>query len=139
MTEGKEIDTVKYLDFVNKTTSDPSSDFAAFLTRATKLEAEDGADFPRLLTSAIGIAAEAGEFAEVVKKIAFQGKEYDEGNIFHMKRELGDIMWYVAQACIALNTDLNEILEMNYDKLSARYPKGTFDVYYSENRAEGDL
>ena len=82
---------------------------------------------------------EAGEFTEVVKKIVFQGKPYNEENIFHMKRELGDICWYLAQAFMALDTDFNEILEMNVSKLESRYPGGTFDVHKSENRKEGDL
>ena len=85
------------------------------------------------------LTAEAGEFTEIVKKIFLQGKPYNEENIFHMKRELGDICWYLAQALMALDTDFNEILEMNVEKLSARYPEGTFDVYHSENRKEGDL
>ena len=88
---------------------------------------------------ALGICADGGEFTEVVKKIVFQGKPVNEENIFHMKRELGDIMWYVAQACMALDTDFNEIIEMNVEKLKARYPGGEFDVHYSENRKEGDL
>ena len=87
----------------------------------------------------LGISAEAGEFTEVVKKIFLQGKPYTEENVFHMKRELGDIMWYLAQACMALDITFDEILEMNVEKLSARYPEGTFDVHYSENRKEGDL
>ena len=79
------------------------------------------------------------EAAEVVKKIILQGKPYTEENVFHMKRELGDICWYIAQACMALDTNFHEILEMNYEKLSSRYPEGTFDVWRSENRVEGDL
>ena len=85
------------------------------------------------------MTAEAGEFTEVVKKIFLQGKTYNEENIFHMKRELGDICWYLAQACMALDTSFNEIMQMNYEKLSARYPEDAFDVYRSENRKEGDL
>ena len=80
-----------------------------------------------------------GEFTEVVKKIIFQGKPVTEENLFHLKRELGDIMWYVMQACMGLETCLDEIIEMNVDKLKARYPGGEFDVHYSENRQEGDL
>ena len=76
---------------------------------------------------------------EIVKKIIFQGKPYNEENIFHMKRELGDIFWYLAQACMALDTDFDELMAMNVEKLSARYPAGTFDVHYSENRKAGDL
>ena len=85
------------------------------------------------------MSAESGEFTEVVKKIIFQGKPYSEENVFHMKRELGDICWYLAQACMALNTNFNEILEMNIDKLKSRYPGGEFDAHYSENRKDGDV
>jgi NTP pyrophosphatase (non-canonical NTP hydrolase) len=133
------IDTNKYIEFVRQTTSPASSDFAALLTRLTELEASADADVPRLMTAAFGISAEAGEFTEVIKKIFLQGKPYNEDNAFHLKRELGDICWYIAQACMALDTTFEEVLQMNYEKLSARYPEGTFDVYKSENRVEGDI
>jgi len=139
MTDKKVIDSDKYIDFVRQTTSPASSDFAQLLSRMTELEAKHDADVPRLLTAALGMTAEAGEFTEVVKKIILQGKPYIEENVFHMKRELGDICWYIAQACMALDTNFREIMEMNYEKLSARYPEGTFDIYRSENRVEGDL
>ena len=132
------IDPNKYLEFVDEVTSVQSKDNEAFVYRVQELQ---GAGFPpeRLLTAAVGMSAEAGEFTEIVKKIVFQGKPVNEDNLFHLKRELGDIMWYVAQACMGLGVTFDEILEMNVDKLSARYPAGTFDVYYSENRKEGDL
>ena len=133
------IDTNKYIEFVRQTTSPASSDFAALLTRLTELEVSDNADVPRLMTAAFGISAEAGEFTEVIKKIFLQGKPYNENNVFHLKRELGDICWYIAQACMALDITFEEVLQMNYEKLSARYPEGTFDVFRSENRIEGDL
>ncbi len=133
------VDTNKYLDFVTGVTSLPSTDLAALLQRITELDVENDADIPRLLTAALGLTAEAGEFTEVVKKIILQGKPYNEDNVFHMKRELGDICWYIAQACMALDTTFDEIIEMNVDKLKARYPGGEFDVHHSENRAEGDL
>ena len=133
------VDTNKYLDFVTEVTSLPSTDLAALLSRITNLDIEQDADVPRLLTAALGLTAESGEFTEVVKKIILQGKPYNEENIFHMKRELGDICWYLAQACMALDTTFDEIIEMNVDKLKARYPGGEFDVHQSENRAEGDL
>ena len=135
----KVIDSDKYIEFVRQTTSPASSDFAQLLARMTELEANNDADVPRLLTAALGMTAEAGEFTEVVKKIILQGKPYNEENVFHMKRELGDICWYLAQACMALDTNFREVMEMNYEKLSARYPEGAFDVYRSENRVEGDL
>jgi len=134
----KVIDTNKYIEFVRQTTSPASSNFANLLNRLTELETQN-ADVPRLMTAAYGLTAEAGEFTEVVKKIFLQGKSYSEDNIFHMKRELGDICWYLAQACMALDITFDEVLQMNYEKLSARYPEGTFDVYRSENRVEGDL
>ena len=133
------VDTNKYLDFVTGVTSLPSTDLAALLQRITELDVENDADIPRLLTAALGLTAEAGEFTEVVKKIILQGKPYNEDNIFHMKRELGDICWYLAQACMALDTSFDEIMEMNVDKLKSRYPGGEFDVHKSENRKEGDL
>ena len=135
----KQVDTEKYLDFVDGVTSDPSKDFALLLKRITELEVENDCDVPHLLTAALGLTAEAGEFTEVVKKIILQGKPYTEENVFHMKRELGDICWYIAQACMALDTTFDEIIEMNVEKLKARYPGGEFDVYKSENRVKGDL
>ena len=135
----KVIDSDKYIEFVRQTTSPASSNYAELLSRFSQLEVQSDVDVPRLLTAALGMSAEAGEFTEVVKKIILQGKPYTEENVFHMKRELGDICWYIAQACMALDTNFREIMEMNYEKLSARYPEGAFDVYRSENRVEGDL
>ena len=132
------VNTKAYLEFVNAVTSKPSQDNEAFVYRIQELQ---GQGFPseRLLTASVGMCAEAGEFTEVVKKIVFQGKPVSEENLFHLKRELGDIMWYVAQACMGLNTTIDEIIEMNVEKLSSRYPHGTFDVHFSENRKQGDV
>jgi len=135
----KQIDTDKYIEFVRQTTSPASTNYADLMSRLTQLEVQSDADVPRLLTAALGLSAEAGEFTEVIKKIFLQGKTYNEENAFHLKRELGDICWYLAQACMALDTSFDEVLQMNYEKLSARYPEGTFSVYKSENRKEGDL
>ena len=133
------VDTQKYLEFVEGVTSAPSTNLAALLSRITELELDYDANVPKLLTAALGLTAESGEFTEVVKKIILQGKPYNEENVFHMKRELGDICWYIAQACMALDTSFDEIIEMNVDKLKKRYPGGEFDVSKSENRKEGDL
>ena len=132
------VDTEKYLEFVKGVTSDPSLDYGAMGSRLAELEVT-GTNTSQLLTAALGLCAESGEFTEVVKKIIFQGKPYNEENVFHMKRELGDICWYLAQAFMALETDFDEILDMNIEKLSKRYPEGTFNEYFSENRKEGDL
>jgi NTP pyrophosphatase (non-canonical NTP hydrolase) len=132
------IEPNKYIEFVRQTTSPASSEYPKLVERLNELEGQ-GADVSRLMTAAFGMSAEAGEFTEVVKKIFLQGKPYTEENIFHMKRELGDLCWYLAQACMALDITFEEVLEMNYEKLSARYPEGAFDVYRSENRVQGDL
>ena len=139
MTDKKVIDSDKYIEFVRQTTSHASSDFAQLLARMTELEANDDADVPRLLTAALGMSAECGELVEIIKKILLQGKSYSEDNVIHMKKEAGDVLWYMSQLCIALNTTFEELMEINYQKLSARYPEGTFSVYKSENRAEGDI
>jgi NTP pyrophosphatase (non-canonical NTP hydrolase) len=132
------IDFLKYAKFVNAVTSVQSKEHEAFVYRIQELE---GQGFPseRMLTAAVGLCAESGEFTEVVKKIVFQGKEPTEENLFHLKREMGDIMWYFMQACMALDVSPEEIIEMNVDKLKSRYPGGEFDVHYSENRKEGDV
>ena len=132
------VDTQKYVEFVNAVTSKESQDPEAFLYRLQELQGQ-GFRSERLLTASVGMCAEAGEFTEIVKKIIFQGKPVNEENLFHLKRELGDIMWYVMQACMGLEICLDEVIEMNVDKLKARYPGGEFDVHYSENRKEGDL
>ena len=132
------IDTKKYIEFVRETTSKASSDFPSLLSRLTELEVED-ANVPRLMTAAFGISAEAGELVEIIKKIFLQGKPYNEENVIHMKKEAGDILWYMSQLCIALDTTFEELMEINYQKLSARYPEGTFNIHRSENRVEGDL
>ena len=127
-----------YEMFVDDVTSLTSQDTEAFIGRIRELE-EQGCQVARLNTAQAGLAAEAGEFGEIVKKILFQGKPYDANNVFHMKRELGDVMWYMMQACMALNLDLDDIIEENVRKLEARYPGGSFNVWHSENREEGDL
>ena len=132
------IDFQKYTKFVDAVTSGESKYSGHFQDRLRDLYSKDF-DSHRALTAALGLYAESGEFTEIVKKIVFQGKPVTEENIFHMKRELGDIMWYFIQACILLDTTPEEIIEMNVEKLKSRYPGGEFDVHYSENRKEGDL
>ena len=138
----RQVDTQKYLEFVDGVTSQESKDYISFNSRCFQIqsvESGDGLPVHRLLTAALGMCAESGEFTEIVKKIILQGKPYTPDNVFHMKRELGDICWYIAQACMALDTTFDEIIEMNVEKLKARYPGGEFDVHKSENRKVGDL
>ena len=132
------IDLNKYVEFVNTTTSSPSKEHTPFIDRLLELR-EKGFPTERLLTAAVGMSAEAGEFTEIVKKIVFQGKPVTEENLFHLKRELGDIMWYVSQSCIGLDISIEEVIQMNFEKLSARYPEGAFSIERSENRKENDV
>jgi len=132
------VDFNRYTDFVNEVTSDASRYTDSFIERIAELQ-EQNVDIQRLLTAAVGITAEGGEFAEIVKKMCFQGKPYNEANRDHMIVELGDVMWYIAQACIALGVSFDDIVIRNVNKLSARYPEGTFQVFRSENRREGDI
>jgi NTP pyrophosphatase (non-canonical NTP hydrolase) len=143
----QKIDLNKYQEFVEAVTSQPSNDLTTFMNRLDELDAnyigdgQHGPDInvPLLLTAALGLAAETGEFCEIPKKMFFQGKPLNDENVFHMKRELGDVMWYWINACRALNLDPNEVIAENVRKLEARYPGGHFDAFYSENRQEGDL
>ena len=126
----------KYTRFVNSVTSTASQDADAFIYRLQELGGDVA--IQRLLTAAVGISAEGGEFMEIVKKMIFQGKPASEDNLEHLKIELGDVLWYVAQACMALNISFEEVADMNIDKLSKRYPDGHFAEFYSENRKAGD-
>ena len=141
-----------YQDFVLAVTSQESKDLTTFMNRLDRLdgnyeaygpngEMEHGPDInvPLLITAAFGMSAESGEFTEIVKKILFQGKPMNDANLFHMKRELGDIAWYLANACNALGLTMEEVLNENVKKLESRYPGGKFDAWHSENRKEGDL
>ena len=134
----KQVDLNSYKDFVQEVTSAESNAFGAMNKRMEVLS-DAGINPALLMTGAIGIASEGGEFAEIVKKCIFQGKPMDDETVFHCKRELGDIMWYWINSCRALGLDPNEVVAENVNKLKARYPGGEFDVYYSENRKEGDL
>ena len=141
------IDLNKYSEFVEAVTSKASNDLTTFMDRCDELDANyigngvHGPDInvPLLLTACLGLAAEGGEFIEVPKKMFFQGKPLTDAEVFHLKRELGDVMWYWINACRALNLDPNEVIAENIRKLESRYPGGSFDAHYSENRKEGDI
>ena len=132
------VDFNRYEEFVDAVTSDASKDFVSLADRLVELDRE-GANIERLLTAGVGICAEGGEFLEIVKKMVFQGKPWSDANREHLLIELGDVMWYVANACIALDVDFEEVIEMNVKKLEKRYPGGSFDIHKSENRAANDL
>jgi NTP pyrophosphatase (non-canonical NTP hydrolase) len=146
------IDLTRYQEFVTAVTSKPSKDLTTFMDQCDRLDANyelfegetesrhgPSINIPLLLTACLGLAAESGEFIEIPKKMFFQGKPLTDENLFHMKRELGDVMWYWINACTALNLDPNEVIAENVNKLKARYPGGEFDVNHSENRQQGDI
>ena len=133
----KKIDFDKYAIFVDGVTSDSSKDYKSFLDSIEYLDGE-GSNIQRLLTAAVGISAEGGEFMEIVKKMLFQGKPWNDDNREHLIIELGDVMWYVMQACKALDVSLDDVIAGNVEKLKKRYPGGDFNVYHSENRAADD-
>jgi NTP pyrophosphatase (non-canonical NTP hydrolase) len=142
-----DVDLKRYQDFVENVTSAASNDLTAFMDRCDELDANyhgheqhgPSINVPLLLTAALGMAAETGEFCEIPKKIYFQGRALTEESVFHMKRELGDVFWYWINACRALGLDANDVIAENVRKLESRYPGGSFDVFYSENRQIGDL
>ena len=127
-----------YSDFVKKVTSEPSLDLEALKTSLKNIDEKSPIESARLLTAALGLGSESGEFVEIVKKMFLQGKPPTEDNIFHMKRELGDIMWYWVTACAASKLDPYEVISENQQKLEARYGE-QFEVQRSEVRKEGDL
>ena len=137
MSQSKSVDLDKYLNFVDGVTSDPSKDYNSFIDSLQLLD-KQGSNINRLLTAAVGISAEGGEFMEIVKKMVFQGKPWNDDNREHLIIELGDVLWYVAQACMALEVPFDDVVAGNVEKLKKRYPGGEFDVYYSENRKAGD-
>ena len=99
-----------YCDFVTKVTSNPSLKIEDLKKSLDDIQDKSSIDAPRLLTAALGLGSETGEFVEIVKKMILQGKPADEDNIFHMKRELGDVMWYWVTACMALDLDPVEVI-----------------------------
>jgi len=133
------MDLQQYQRFVESVTSPEANDLQEFIKRVKDLEETTDVNITLLLNSTAGLAAEGGEFAELPKKIVWQGKPLNDATIFHMKRELGDVMWYWMNACRALNLDPQEVIDENIHKLKSRYPGGEFDVMFSENRKEGDL
>jgi NTP pyrophosphatase (non-canonical NTP hydrolase) len=133
----KHVNFDAYIEFVDAVTSDASKEFLALSDRLVELDAK-GANIERLLTAGVGINAEGGEFLEIIKKMVFQGKPWNDDNREHLIIELGDIMWYVAQACKALGVSIDDVVAGNVRKLLKRYPEGMFDVYFSENRSEND-
>lgn len=133
-----QIDSQQYIEFVKQTTSPASSDFSELIRRMNELNGE-GVKLTHLLTFALGATGEIGETIEIIKKCMLQGKPFDDDVKARILSEMGDVLYYFGQFCIAMNVSFEDIMQINYKKLSARYPEGTFNVHRSENRKEGDL
>lgn len=142
-----QLDLKNYSKFVEAVTSKPSNDLTTFMSRLDELDGNwdsekqvHGPDInvPLWMTGAMGMCSETGEFMEIVKKCLWQGKPLTDDTVFHLKRELGDIIFYWVNACRALNLEPNDVIQENINKLSSRYPNG-FSVERSENRKAGDL
>jgi len=127
-----------YAKFVVSTTSDESLSTLKLAERLLKLQTHTETEWSQLLTASIGMQAESGEFSEIIKKIIFQGKEFNEAERFHLKRELGDVLWYWVQGCTALGYTPQQVMEENINKLESRYPNG-FEAIRSEVRKDGDI
>ena len=128
----------EYTAFVDKVTSEASKSSDKMRERINYLNSKD-IEMSRLLTAGIGLSGEVGEFNEIIKKIMFQGKTFDVVVHEHMRRELGDIMWYVAQACLALKVDLVDIINGNKEKLLKRFPQKQFNEKFDAYRNKGDI
>ena len=126
-----------YINFVDTVTSPATKEMVDFKDSLEIIE-ENGIQPSRLLTASVGLSGEVGEFNDIVKKIVFQGKEVDDDTKKHLKSELGDICWCMAQALIALDSSWEEVFDINVGKLSDRYPGG-FDALKSASRKVGDI
>ena len=132
------ITSTEYIDFVKSVTSKPSCDAEVLIERIRELEG-DGVKLTHLLTFALGMIGELGETVDLIKKVVFQSREMTQDVKDKLCKEASDVAFYFAQFCIAMDVDFEDIMQINFDKLSARYPEGHFSVHRSENRRSGDV
>jgi NTP pyrophosphatase (non-canonical NTP hydrolase) len=139
MTDTEQKQFNDYGEFVISTTSDESLNTQHLIGKLYDLKNNHPhTEFSQLLTASIGMQAESGEFSEIIKKIIFQGKEFNQQERFHLMRELGDVLWYWVQGCKALGYTPQQVMEENIRKLESRYPNG-FEAVRSEIRKKGDI
>ncbi len=131
-------DLKNYKKFVDAVTSEQSKNFTLYINELQKLKSQ-GCNIERLDMAINGLMSESGETMEILKKLKFQEKPWDDDVRYHLFREAGDIIWYWINLCIALEYDPQEVIDENIRKLESRYPGGKFDGDKSENRVEGDL
>ncbi len=102
---------------------------------ALRTERAMNKQYPRILNGVMGMNGEAGECIDLLKKHYFQGHDLD---VEHLAKEIGDVLWYVAISADAIGYTLEDIMQLNIDKLDARYPYG-FEAERSVNRKAGDI
>lgn len=110
-------------------------DMEYLLSQNLVYEDEQHLDLGGIFNACLGLSGEVGEFNDMIKKWVFHEKELD---MEHAKKEMGDVLWYVAMMCESFGWNMDEIMQMNVDKLKARYPEG-FSVDRSLHRADGDV
>lgn len=110
-------------------------DLLKFCKKNNIASEEQNYDLGGIFDACLGLSGEVGEFNDMIKKWIFHEKQLD---IDHAKKEAGDICWYLAMLCESFGWSLDEIMQMNVDKLKARYPEG-FDIERANHRAEGDV
>lgn len=120
----------EYQVYASRTNDKKSTDRLTF-----KLFPKETSDIGGVLNACLGLSGEVGEFNDMIKKWIFHEKDLD---MAHLKKELGDVMWYVAMMCESFGWDLDDILQMNVDKLKARFPEG-FDTNLANNRKKDDV
>lgn len=128
----------QYVKFVDGVTSEPSKNIDLYIESIRRLR-EQGCDIVRLDLAFTGICGEGGEANDLVKKLRFHGKDWTPEIEQHLAKELGDIMWYAIQGCIALGVTPQDVIKENVRKLEARYPGGKFSAERAEHREKGDI
>ena len=121
MTDSKNPTTEEYQKFINNFCFSVSKDPEEFIARMTELAQVTKINYPMLLTAILGISSEQGEFSSEAKKLMFHNAKLSEENLDKLKLELGDLLWYIGLACIALNVKLGDIMAMNITKLKKRH------------------
>lgn len=128
------MDATNYQNLAMRT-NDEKSSIRLFKSLLIDTNLNNEKDVGTIIDACLGLSGEVGEFNDLIKKWIFHEKDLDEE---HLKRECGDIMWYIAMMCHAFKWDLNDIMDININKLRNRYPEG-FDPEKANNREVNDV
>jgi NTP pyrophosphatase (non-canonical NTP hydrolase) len=125
----KKIDLEKYVGFVDNLTSNPSKNFNLYIAELNRLHSL-GCNIERLDCALTGLNSESGEALDLVKKLKYHSKDWNEDIKVELIKEAGDIIFYWINLCLALDLDPNEIIAVNVEKLQGRHPAGVFNPFY---------